>query len=1252
MRGAGLGLFLTLGCSRGPSSPESSWKEQRASGRSSEDEAELGAWLAEELLAPGGSAKEAEIAARRLAKVGATSRRALLAQGLDYMVHGRPEAAAEAYFQMLLAESQRALDAEDAAEGRLMAWFAADKLLELSGHLRTFDEKHRAEVRRMLKSPGNIGFRAYSVLVELDARRLDPARELDLEARRARSLGCVREVRLLGPFGQGRPSDILRSFPPEESGAWALRYEPEKPGFEVAERYEAKVTGCEAAAENAPPSGVYYAESFAELEQAAEIIVATQGAVELWVDDVSVLKRYPSDWGSWPNYGSRVRLGPGRHRFIWKLPGPSTALRLLHVDGRPFPVHASRGMLDGYELGAMEVGKNPNELGRFIGKKGVLGVPDPLLRYVAASMADEDGAPEPATLLLDPLLKDPAQATGTVLATAAGFVESDPIFDVSQTRDLMHELYVSASERDPGLWYPRYASALWDAEQKGKVQAVTPLEELSKEFPEVATIDFSLASFYEELDWGPELEQVVKRVIMRFPEEPDALAYGVDMAEARGDSAQVDELLQRILAANPDTEVLLSRAIRRRDYAAARAELVRLKARRPHRKDIADRLNQLLEQSGDEAAVWHRLEDAVKREPRDAHARLALADAKYARGEVGVLSRALVETIQAGGDPTLIETAIELVEGLSVLEPFRLDALQVIREFEQKGVELPGTAARVLDYGAVLVRSDGSSQFLEHEVVRLQSEEAIRQFAEMDAGGNILHLRVLKKDGRILEPEAVRGKPTATMPHLEVGDYVEQERILSSWGDGVGAAYSGPTWYFREAGIAYARSEFVVVSPKGKALVIESSGGAPAPSVEEAGAFVARRFRVDDSPAFVSEPNSPAPAEFMPRVSVGWGLEFQERLSNLAANFVPLVPVDPRIVKIGERIVEGIPKSSLVARARALYHWVLENVQEGEQADGRQVVVSRNGNRARGFETLCQALDIPMNWVLAESRLASPFRGSLSAFERPLYPLLRVGKGKDEAYLTIEDRYSPFGTIPSHVRGERAYAMEGFHVQEGKVPLGGVADAITYRGTGELGPDGSAELSLEVIFQGRYAASLRNGLAEIPENQLDGVIESQLLGQFLEGARLKRYSVKERTNLDVPLVLEVETSVPRLATLAGGVLLLGPPFMPNLSQLTSLPQRKTPLLIGERVEQGVHLTLNLPSGFVGEVFPNQDKFGASSYRVSDKVLTTKSRMSVTLERVVVTDAGRIQPEDYSAFQTYTRSADNALSRAVRIRRRQ
>ena len=66
------------------------------------------------------------------------------------------------------------------------------------------------------------------------------------------------------------------------------------------------------------------------------------------------------------------------------------------------------------------------------------------------------------------------------------------------------------------------------------------------------------------------------------------------------------------------------------------------------------------------------------------------------------------------------------------------------------------------------------------------------------------------------------------------------------------------------------------------------------------------------------------------------------------------------------------------------------------------------------------------------------------------------------------------------------------------------------------------KLAISLKFYGKFAAGLRNGLSQIPENQLGNIIESRLLGRDLQGARLEKHSVEDVEDLDAPLTLNVD----------------------------------------------------------------------------------------------------------------------------------
>lgn len=1234
----GSSVPFATGCSKQVRSPEAGFEDLRKASEKSTDPDEVANWLLAETLRPGGTPSSAIKARARLDELKATTTLSHFARGIDDLDHGRSKHAAESFFLAL--DQARSWDDPRAS---LLAWFAALRVDDLSESVENFGSLHREKIQSLLENPGKIGFRTYAKVVDLWVEDAFSTAEEDIDQKLAEKLGCAFNIALAGPFGTGTGSDILQEFSAEAPGPWPNRFDKDPNQNSSPRRLKTEQIGCDVVADEATWSGIFYGQTFIETDRPRELILSAAGATHLWINDSLVLHRDVRKWGIWPKFGVRVALPPGRHRVLWKFGDPSSALRIVESDGKPAQVRTSNDDSLGYDLVAPDVLKDPNDLMRYIHEGGVKDPEDELTRYAAAFLASEEGQTDVAAVLFEPLVEDADRATGVALSAAAGFVEADPIYDEAQTRDLVHELEVRASERDPGLWYPQFRNIVWTAHQKGATTVIDDLEKLAERFPEVSVIHFTVAELYGNLEWGPEHQAKVRDLLKRFPNNEDALKLGVDLYEQEGDFKKVDALLEKLRHLNPDSELFVARALNQQNYQDALKELRKLETRRPSRKDIVPRIEKILVQAGDKEETFEKLKEAIHREPKDVHARLDLADAKLASGEKNPLPQALVGAVEAGADPSVIESAIDLMEGLTALEPYRLDGKKIIEQYEREDRHLPGTAARVLDYGALWVRGDGSSRFLEHEIVRIQSEEAVKQFTETNTNGLVLRMRVIKADGTIMEPEAVAGKPTVTMPHLQVGDFVETERIISRWGDGVGASYLGPGWFFREPNVAYNRSEFVVIAPSQKVLMVEAHNGAPEPVIEHKDSVVVYRYRVDQSPAAPVEPNSPPEHEFLPRVTIGWGMNFATRMQQLNREMISLTASDPRIVRIAQKIAKG--KKSSDEKARALYHWVLENVQEGDEADGRRVVVSRNGNRWRGFQTLCQALSVNVRWALAESRLSSPIAGPISGAERPLLPLLVVESGGKQNFLTIEDKFAPFGTVPGHLRGEKAYLLGASEVEETTVPRSGPADGIRYEGKGTLSKDGTAELSLKIIFIGSYAASLRNGLSQIPENQLGSIIESRLLGQYLQGSQLKAFKVLNQDVLDKPLVISVVTKVPQFATPSALGLLISPPFMPRLTGLTPLARRATPLLIAQESEQSLDLEITLPSNMNATVITTHGETKLSSYEITD----TEQKGSLHLRRSVMTTAGRVPVEKYADFQKYANQADASLARPIRLK---
>jgi cellulose synthase operon protein C len=1219
--------------------------ELRRSAPTSKDGEVVASWLLGELVSLGGDAHQAESARKRLDELGAQGLLANLARGFDDGQHGRLTKVSGA----LLAVVEAARTSKD-PRAPLFAWLAAHDAAGYRHAASGFWRDNQARVEGLLRAPGAIGWRARLELAEWWADETRAAAVADADTLNVEQQGCLIDLRLAGPFGRNAPRDTLRAFAPELPGRWAALWDPDPETGEAPHVLKTTAHGCTVSSDEPLPEGITYAETFVDVDQPTNLVLAAQGAFAVWVDDTLVLRRDLREWGAWLRFGVRLDLDAGRHRIVAKLGAPSTSLRLLYPDGRPYGKASSSEPTRPYVMHAPRSVTPDNVLDAWVDGSGVKDPGDDLVRFFGAQVAEIDDQSDVASVLLEPLVADPVRATGPSLAAAASFVQDDTIFADAQRRDLSRELGERAVKKDPRLWQPRLALAAGESERTGPIEAARDVATLVDQFPEVPAILSELADLYHQLGWSAEFAAAARQLEKRFPEDPEALEQAVAVHDQQGEPGLADALVARILKLDPDNEIALGRALERADYKAALAELERLAKRRPDRKGIAERIHDVMVRAGNEAETWKKLEAAIAKDPREDEPRLALADARFAHGDRQALTQAVVESVQHGAPTARLEAALDLVEGATELAPYRIDTDTVIREFEHKKQNLSGTAARVLDYSALWIHGDGSSRLLEHEIVRVQTAEAIGDMAEQPLrAGTFLKLRVIKRDGSVLEPEVVSGKETVTMPHLEVGDYIETERIESNAGDGRhGVHYIGPRWFFREENIAYARSEFVVISPSDHPLQIETKNDVPAPVVTEGSGLTVRRWRVDSSPAAPVEPFGAPITEFLPSVQIGWGISLDATLLALADSADDLTPVDPRVRKIAERIVEPLPAAARAERAQKLYHWVTANVEEGQESDGRRVVVSKNGNLWRGYLALCRSLGIQADYAVVQNRLTLAPTGAFSSSMQYTQPLLRVRGEKGDLWLTLGSKHAPFGYVPAEVRGMPAVVFLGDHWENTRSPTAGALDRAATEGKAKLALDGSAVLDLVQTFQGKYATGLRTVLSQLPERQIHDALEGRLLGSALRGVELLEYHIEGVNDPDAPIRIITKSRARSFAQTVGSTLMISPPgFTPRLGQFATLPTRQTPLLMVESISQDVSLAVDLPPGTSVQSAVTQSKLtnGERHVEVEDAV----HGQTLVFERHVNLPAGRIQPNEYAAFLEFTRQSDEALAASVRLR---
>jgi cellulose synthase operon protein C len=439
-----------------------------------------------------------------------------------------------------------------------------------------------------------------------------------------------------------------------------------------------------------------------------------------------------------------------------------------------------------------------------------------------------------------------------------------------------------------------------------------------------------------------------------------------------------------------------------------------------------------------------------------------------------------------------------------------------------------------------------------------------------------------------------------------------------------------------------------VVTPADRELDIETRGDVPPPQVKALGTFVQRSWRVDLSPPALLEPDSPPITEFLPSVRVGWGVSLASTLPRLVDLATDGTPLDPRLRAVALEAVGAAPSDAIDERARRLYRFTLDHVQEGKETDGRRAVTGRSGDRQSAFRYLLRLVGIDSHLAMVKDRLAMPALGGMSEIEAYDALILRVETHRGARWLTIHDKFAPYGYVPAELRGQPAVLLTDAAPRL-TVDAEGAVDEIDCDGRADVRVDGSARLDLVFTFLGARAISWRSALQQVPKAQLYDFVERELIGPSFDGGHVRELSTDSADALDTPLRLHLHVEVPEFAKVTAGGLLVHPPLSPRLTQLATLPTRRTPMLRRAGWRSRVKMQVVLPDALrLPATVPQAEKhWGHAKVAVEDSV----AGHALAFDRWIDLPSRRIEPgADYAAWQAFVQEADTLLARDIAVGR--
>ena len=313
----------------------------------------------------------------------------------------------------------------------------------------------------------------------------------------------------------------------------------------------------------------------------------------------------------------------------------------------------------------------------------------------------------------------------------------------------------------------------------------------------------------------------------------------------------------------------------------------------------------------------------------------------------------------------------------------------------------------------------------------MQSQEAVEQGSRAAAARRARAATCASSSptARSSSPSPSPASRRSTMPHLEVGDYLEIEHITATASEGAQgqAATAGrtgssarPTRATGAASSSCSRRRTATSTSRSSATSRRRRPRRRARSSSVAGASTSRR----------PPPRSPTARTRASSCRACASVGASTSTTRSCATSTPRAKRRRSIRasrKVARDIVGKIPPQKRDERARALYRWVGEALQEANETDGRRAITGRAGSRQAAFMYLVRLLGIQTELALVKSRIAMPPVGKMSEVETYDNVVARLDTDVGPRWMVVRDKFAPFGYVPAELRGQPAIRLDSRH---------------------------------------------------------------------------------------------------------------------------------------------------------------------------------------------------------------------------------
>jgi tetratricopeptide (TPR) repeat protein len=656
-----------------------------------------------------------------------------------------------------------------------------------------------------------------------------------------------------------------------------------------------------------------------------------------------------------------------------------------------------------------------------------------LAAYLEAFGADRRGAIDEVAAALERLSAQPRFAVG--LALAGEIARNDPTRPAPFSRDAARRSLRQAVAIDPGLARAWQTLAAVEMDDDRPRDAIEDARRARSAAPGWWAPDLLLARLLANRGLDFDATGALAQAAAKSP--PASVPCPVleaqrREAEDRRQLAREAALEAALVACGGDVDARVERDRARGRTEEAIALLRRALALDPERDDLAGDLALLLSGSGRQAEAIGELFASVARDPRDPMRRVRLADAQAAAGEREEARRTIAAALAARPDVPEVRRSARALGVALPLDGFRVDGRAAIKSFEAAGGHYAAPAVIVLDRAVTRVFGSGATMTLTHEIVRVDSKDAVDRWGEIEvpAGAEILTLRTHKPDGTTREPEEIAGKESISAADLAIGDYVEWELLEThAPSEAFAPGFLAERFYFQSFDAPLVRSELVLVTPAAMAIAVDARAGAPQEKTETRASDSTRTtsFVATDVPQLFAERSAVPAIEYVPSVRASSGVGWRAWARYLTEELHGALRASPEVAALARRIAAPVGADP-ARRAAAIVDWVTANVESTDElAEPAGYTLARGrGSRVTLTLALASELGLPARAVLVRSLLSAAAGAPTPPQELDEFSdtLVAFDFQPKTVYADLRLRHAAFGYVPPGLDGARTLSLD------------------------------------------------------------------------------------------------------------------------------------------------------------------------------------------------------------------------------------